>query len=625
MPETIVRAAIHPAIGIARVGDSPEGFFIGPEDPAKHPAPDGGFRDAEGRLKRQAARFRIFGYNAQGKPVRELTPGDGVEIEWRVEVANTKAAWYDFELAMDIPAAQPAGRRNPSLQGEARQGLEIRPSPVTLSGCGQSGPGFAFADGRFMGTPVYLGELRSDADGRLLFLGGRGVSAAYDRRPLYTFANNDGWHDDTSDGPVTARLRIDGAELPVDPAWVVCAPPNYGPDFKSIVTLYELLTETMIAAGFAQAPDRPVFERDILPLLERTSALQWLNFGFLNQFADSGPQDYLRPELLARLGSPDKENEELRRQVFNAFRSPTYDSRQRLALPWIYGDGMELPASNDRQWMAIPPHLYKMLRQWAEGDFDPAESASPLSEPEALDRAALDFCLADAFHPGCEVTWPIRHSSMYMGRFRLLHRSPEDPEPDYGDTLEPAQVYNAGWSRSTSFYGAGTPGGPLWGQRAGDLTRWMAVPWQADTASCRDGYDSGYDEYVPTFWPARVPNQVLSQDDYETVMDTSLPAEQRIAAFRSREEWLRVLTGPYLDQLRKMVHEFGDLGVVVERPGPQDARELGLPSTFYVEELAGGTAEALAPDASEAVRQTKLELRASHKAAAQARGRRRSQ
>jgi hypothetical protein len=52
---------IHPAIGIARVGsshaDSDEGFFIGPEPGQLPPA---NYRDPNGYLKRQAARFRIF-------------------------------------------------------------------------------------------------------------------------------------------------------------------------------------------------------------------------------------------------------------------------------------------------------------------------------------------------------------------------------------------------------------------------------------------------------------------------------------------------------------------------------------------------------------------------------------
>ena len=66
---------IHPAIGIARLGDSPTEFLISPETPAARPlacdadgnptlSPDGQqevpatkFKDAEGRIKRQAARF----------------------------------------------------------------------------------------------------------------------------------------------------------------------------------------------------------------------------------------------------------------------------------------------------------------------------------------------------------------------------------------------------------------------------------------------------------------------------------------------------------------------------------------------------------------------------------------
>ncbi|MDQ3677765.1 MAG: LodA/GoxA family CTQ-dependent oxidase [Actinomycetota bacterium] len=58
-------------------------------------------------------------------------------------------------------------------------------------------------------------------------------------------------------------------------------------------------------------------------------------------------------------------------------------------------------------------------------------------------------------------------------------------------------------------------------QSPGTVSRWMAVPWQTDTASCRSGYYLGYgprfDRYVPTFWAARVPNQVLTRRNYEVV------------------------------------------------------------------------------------------------------------
>ena len=58
---------IFPAIGIARVGDALSEYYICPEVEGALPSnPDGSeftehdFRDNEGRLKRQAARFKIF-------------------------------------------------------------------------------------------------------------------------------------------------------------------------------------------------------------------------------------------------------------------------------------------------------------------------------------------------------------------------------------------------------------------------------------------------------------------------------------------------------------------------------------------------------------------------------------
>ena len=93
---TITTIKIHPAIGFARIGNSPTGFFIGPECPGVHTRPKGGYKDAQGRIKRQAARFRLFGYNKKGKLVKEITAADA-NIEWTVHLANGKAAWNQFD------------------------------------------------------------------------------------------------------------------------------------------------------------------------------------------------------------------------------------------------------------------------------------------------------------------------------------------------------------------------------------------------------------------------------------------------------------------------------------------------------------------------------------------------
>jgi len=91
----IVRAAIHPAIGIARVGNSPGEYYFGPEIPGGLPIAPDGYKDESGAMKRQAARFRVFGLDASGQVVRELT-ADEADITWTVRLANKKASWYQF-------------------------------------------------------------------------------------------------------------------------------------------------------------------------------------------------------------------------------------------------------------------------------------------------------------------------------------------------------------------------------------------------------------------------------------------------------------------------------------------------------------------------------------------------
>ena len=92
----IVTIKIHPAIGIARVGNSPSEFFVGPEAPDLHTRPRGGYKDEAGRVKRQAARFRLFGYDDKGHVVREITASEA-STTWVVHLANRKAAWRRFE------------------------------------------------------------------------------------------------------------------------------------------------------------------------------------------------------------------------------------------------------------------------------------------------------------------------------------------------------------------------------------------------------------------------------------------------------------------------------------------------------------------------------------------------
>lgn len=580
---SIVKAAIYPSIGVARVGNSQDEFFIGPEVTDPLPESPGFYRDKTGALKRQAARFRVYGLNAEGKVVTELT-ADNAKVEWSAHLANKKSAWYQFQLALDIPeaaSAPPSLLRNAAVADRSQ--LVIDPGPRHIKGVNQhGGKRHVFDTGKFMGTAVYLGELRTDEAGRLIVLGGRGHSASFDGSKAVTFANNEGWHDDVSDGPVTAKVTYEGQELKVDQAWVVVAPPNYAPMQKSVRTMWDLMRDVAINANMLPKPVRPSFDKDIRPLFERLSRLQWVNAGFAAAFGWQAPNEFTRPELMARLANPTPDLKEMRLTIANHFRHFDRDSWSPTPWPWGYGDAMNIPpAETPRQNVALTDTQLRFLQQWAAGNFEPdydpnrqppraIEEVAVAEQGAMLDKASMDHCLADAFHPGCEMTWPMRNPMMYMAPFRLLHAPADWKEPSYG----------AGLIQDT----LSLPNGPLAAQVPGGVTRWMALPWQTDTASCRSGYLKTYDPYLPTFWPARVPNQVLTRENYDVVMDKDRSLGERLAAFANRAAWIRGLGAKsYTDQINNMVNNFGALGVVEVREGPKDSEH--FPPVMEVEQL----------------------------------------
>jgi hypothetical protein len=288
---------IHPGIGIARLGDSPDEFCISPEKPAALPidcdsegnprlTPDGTselsiakFKDAEGRIKRQAARFHIYIYddkNPCGRPLKigdEIKGGGNngvlVDIQWQVYLANKKSSWYEFDaLKGEHGYEKNHKRRNADITNkEARQKLIIDPGPQVVNATTQRTASFSRKNNDVY-APVFppkldpnsintLGDLRTDGAGRLLVLGGHGNSGTVNRglgHPrIDTYANNDGWFDDTSDGVVMARLVMFSKEVGrlrfIDveyPAWVIVSYPAYVPEILDIVTLDDVVYDLAI-------------------------------------------------------------------------------------------------------------------------------------------------------------------------------------------------------------------------------------------------------------------------------------------------------------------------------------------------------------------------------------------
>jgi hypothetical protein len=288
---------IHPGIGIARLGDSPDEFYISPEKPGALPvacdsqgnpllSPDGTselpvakFKDAEGRIKRAAARFQIYVYDAASPQGRPLSLGDPIfgggnhgtliDIQWRVYLANKKAVWFEFsQLAGEHGYDDGHQLRNSDItDSEARQRLIIDPGPRVVNVTDSRRASFSKNSAQYY-APVFppdlcprsietLGDILTDSQGRLLVLGGHGHSGSFldgfGQPRIEHYANNDGWFDDTSDGPVMARLVMFSVEVGairyVDveyPSWVLAAYPRYAPEILDMVTIEDVVMNTAI-------------------------------------------------------------------------------------------------------------------------------------------------------------------------------------------------------------------------------------------------------------------------------------------------------------------------------------------------------------------------------------------
>ncbi|HXJ80038.1 MAG TPA: LodA/GoxA family CTQ-dependent oxidase [Candidatus Methylomirabilis sp.] len=605
--KSIVRCAIHPAIGIARIGNAPaDQYYLAPEVPGRAAVPGpGGFKNDKGQVRKEACRFRIYGYDRVGNVVREIA-ADDAEITWEVHLANRKAAWYQFFNAMDLKQyALSTTYRNGTITGASRQSLVIDPGPIAIGGRKTSGPEYRF-DGGFIrfgsGEPIRvpLGELRTDEMGRLLVLGGDGTSASATNQPAITFANNEGWYDDVSDGPVRARVKLVGRRdaLDAEPAMVAVTPPNFGPGLYGVVTMYDVVYDLFARHGWLAPPKRLTFWEQIFPLFERLVNSQWVNQGAYFLFGAGSPGDLTEPATLKKLADPSRAARGERKRVFEWFRLPpppwdapgaraTLPPPQPAHLPPFYGDGFGEYTEIAIDELALTQTLYGWLKRWAEGDFVPGERRRPpqrlsdlplAAQPGALDRTPLEDCLGGPFHPGIELTWPMRVPRMWRppsearGLPFRLHILPPgvSPRDDFGAVLTPDVCIG--------------PDGPLAASGPGSLTRWLGVPWQTDEASCLAGYDASNYLPIPSFWAARVPNQVLSEHAYHQSTDRRLSYVQRLKSVAYRQFWLRDLQGKsYQDRINNMVKEWSLLGIVAEHTERADRTEPGLPVHAWVE------------------------------------------
>jgi hypothetical protein len=560
---------IFPAIGIARVGDSTDEHFFGPEFDPKEDVPES-YRDQRGRLKRQAARFRVFAFKEDGSSLGEITANDAT-IEWRVALANKKAAWFEFQGAADARAAFRGAAREdlpPRNAGKEfgtidlvdgkyvsstvrQQLLEINGGEVSISGKAVStsvamDPERYKFRGHFMrglnqgdGEEVYLGELATDEEGHLIVLGGHGISepvdevapaSDYERRRakikhwITDYANNDFWHDDTSDGPVRAKVTFPDGKVVEDTngAWVIVAPPDFAPEIKNLVTLYDVMEEVGMSSTMTSSPDTPSlgsptafdFESQIQPILERVNNYRWVSPLGLRGHGHGKPGE-MDNEMISRANKDGRPGTNERQRIFSLIRRPSYEGvdpytgtvfkSQKEAewasqqanytfMPPLSGDEGDCVVGLPEHWLSVTHLQYARLKLWADDagkSVEDSDYRNP-SRPQQLTRNALMACAGGAFFPGIEMTAIAREPSLYCEPFRIDH-----------------QVLSAG-----------------------DITKYMACPWQADFYECRDDW-----------WPAQRPDNVITEDQFKQVVENfQIDGRDGIEkALFSRERWDRGL------------------------------------------------------------------------------------
>ena len=143
---------------------------------------------------------------------------------------------------------------------------------------------------------------------------------------------------------------------------------------------------------------------------------------------------------------------------------------------------------------------YAAFRKWRNGNFVNDWSRRPAAgsaiTPEGLDRSALESCAGGPFYPGIEAGWLMRDTYGYSEPFRLA---------------------------ATRL-------------QAGDVTKQLAVPWQADFFDCKQ-------EGELAWWPSQRPDDVFPDGGHAPVA------------------WTRDI----VDTMTDMVHRWHRLGFVVKK------------------------------------------------------------
>jgi len=532
-------------------------------------------RDRNGALKRQAVRFRIFQYpqaNAADYPCAggvEITLGAPVngkkvaDIIWTAHLANKKANSYIFNGDLGIAVYEKAQAaqlkvRNPAEGNDLNNAtrlkkLVIDPGPRAIRGtddrkvCLDKQTAASFGQGAYIKTtndypksfpddsfaPLYtpvgkietLGEIETDDKGRLIAVGGYGKACAWyqeDGKPsplvhgevspgVVGDVNENGWFDDSSDGPISAVLVFDdGSTQAVSAAWLVVTPPSFAPQTLNVVSLWDDIYDTWVRK-LDLSPEifghrfhdsyEPAFEEDIYPIFRAASLQRWNTnlpgraieahdaVGAIKTTDDPGDT------ILAGLAFIRNPNNE--RQVSDG--APF--------MPLAIGDV-------GKAFLSVTLTQYFFLTQWNNHRFRKT-CTQPLGQGEQLDKTAMVNCMGGGFGPGIEMTFVVRDPGLSQADWRKTGAGPfriRARHFDYDKVQYSQPVLTVGYVPLHP----GPDGIMPMPLEPGDASKFMALPWHTDFNACATHNTDPNPRNSTTLywaWPAQRPVQIHRAED----------------------------------------------------------------------------------------------------------------
>ncbi|CAH1760936.1 6991_t:CDS:10 [Entrophospora sp. SA101] len=554
--------AIFPPIGVARVGNSTD-YYVGAEISGVYVGEGDTFfkfKDENNRVRPQAARFRIYGYDESGV-VREIKLTDEnenvkVKIVWTVTLANKKAAHTRFSGIKKYKIDNI--KRNPNWEHDRSALIVTKTQDLSSDDENKEKDfeGIIYKTNEHPGHKLELGKMIMEKEGSLLIIGGKGKSGRVKKDALITeYANNDYWYDDTSDGSIdaTVTITINGNEKTLknkeSKSWVLVAPPKYAPGIPNLVSLYQVIKETQ---GLIPMNTSNVeYYRDIRPIFDTIHKNSWVNLMAFNGHGLNSKGNFLRPELEKRLKDNTEQEEGLRKSIFSRVRKPDgivnpfekNGQAYEYFMPPLSGNSGDVVPSLPDTFLTVTAGQYRLLEKWARGDFEVNESNEPTKydyqflregtgrypkyrkesngapeykefeevitdvsdQVKNLRKAPLEWCVGGPFYPGIEMTFVAYYSYTFSSKYEFR----------INESIEP-----------------------------GDINAYMALPWQADFYECRDHW-----------WPAQRPDVVIPQ---EILMKEIMGKEDKITS-KHFQEWTR---GFRVNETNDDEPKWGDMDMV---------------------------------------------------------------